>query len=233
MGGMRRAWEALSLALCLGTFTVSAQQLDSFEQRMKPCAACHGEQGKATSEGYFPRIAGKPAGYLYEQLLNFRDGRRQYPPMNFLVDRQSDAYLRQMAEHFAALDLPYPAPVAVTMDAATLARGEALVRLGDPARKLPSCNACHGERMTGIDPAVPGLLGLPHDYLVAQLGAWREGVRHARAPDCMAQIVEILTPTDIEAISAWVAAQAVPTDSHAPRIALDPPIACGSLEALR
>jgi cytochrome c553 len=30
------------------------------------------------------RIAGKPAGYLYNQLLNFRDGRRNYPLMTYI-----------------------------------------------------------------------------------------------------------------------------------------------------
>ncbi len=29
--------------------------------------------------------------------------------------------------------------------------------------------------MTGMEPAIPGLLGLHADYLSAQLGAWRYG----------------------------------------------------------
>ncbi len=53
--------------------------LDSMEQRVKPCTSCHGNEGRATREGYFPRIAGKPPGYLFNQLVNFRDGRRQIP----------------------------------------------------------------------------------------------------------------------------------------------------------
>jgi hypothetical protein len=32
-------------------------------------------RGPRRADGYYPRIAGKPAGYLYNQLLNFRDGR--------------------------------------------------------------------------------------------------------------------------------------------------------------
>ncbi len=40
--------------------------------------------------------------------------------------------------------------------------------------------------MTGRAPFIPGLLGLPRDYLNAQLGAWRNGQRHASPPDCMA-----------------------------------------------
>lgn len=59
-----------------------AQQVqvpDTLAQRVLACAACHGKEERATIAGYFPRIAGKPAGYLYNQLINFLEGRRQYP----------------------------------------------------------------------------------------------------------------------------------------------------------
>ena len=47
---------------------------NTMAQRMQACSVCHGKEGRATNAGYFPRIAGKPAGYLYNQLLNFRTG---------------------------------------------------------------------------------------------------------------------------------------------------------------
>jgi cytochrome c553 len=37
---------------------------DSMTQRTLACTACHGEQGRAGPDGYYPRLAGKPAGYL-------------------------------------------------------------------------------------------------------------------------------------------------------------------------
>ena len=49
---------------------------DTMAQRVLACTLCHGEQGRSTNAGYFPRIAGKPAGYLYNQLVHFRAGRR-------------------------------------------------------------------------------------------------------------------------------------------------------------
>ena len=67
---------------------------DTLAQRMMACTLCHGADGQATAGGYFPRIAGKPAGYLYNQLTHFRDGRRQNPGMANLLDHLSDAYLR-------------------------------------------------------------------------------------------------------------------------------------------
>ena len=177
--------------------------------RVLACTVCHGKEGRATPDGYFPRIAGKPAGYLANQLLNFRDGRRSYPQMTYLIEHLTDDYLREMAEHFAALDLPYPPPPAPQAPAAVLEQGRKLVQVGDVARNIPACVACHGAAMTGVTPFIPGLLGLPRDYLNSQLGAWKTGQRRAHLPDCMADIARQLTPDDVSAVSAWLAAQPV------------------------
>jgi cytochrome c553 len=229
-----RTMLAATLAL-LGAAVHAAALLDpqGMTARVAACTACHGKQGRATPDGYFPRIAGKPAGYLYHQLVNFRDGRRQYRPMTHLLDHLSDDYLREIAEHFASLEVPYPPPATPGLAAAVLAQGRALVLKGDAAREIPACVRCHGEAMTGVAPAIPGLLGLPRDYLNAQLGAWQAGQRHAAAPDCMAKITSKLTSTDITAVAAWLAAQPVPVPSKAvERSALAQPLPmdCGGVQ---
>ncbi|BBB67453.1 hypothetical protein UNDYM_3200 [Undibacterium sp. YM2] len=83
---------------------------DTLEQRLKACTACHGAEGRAGTDGFYPRIAGKPAGYLYNQLLNFREGKRAYPAMRYMVAHMSDAYLKEIAEYFASQHPPYAAP---------------------------------------------------------------------------------------------------------------------------
>src|ERR1700744_1299268 len=100
--------------------------LDSIEQRVKPCIECHGSEGRATREGYYPRIAGKPEGYLFNQLVNFRDGRRGYPMMVYLVGLQTDDYLRELAAYFSAQRVPYAAPHPPTANSVTLERGRLL-----------------------------------------------------------------------------------------------------------
>lgn len=226
------AWFSLLLAMA---FNAAAQApaphaLDSIEQRVLPCSACHGAEGRATRDGYYPRIAGKPAGYLYNQLQNFRDNRRANAQMTYLVQRQSDAYLMEIAQHFSQLDLPYPPPEPPRAAPPVLARGMQLARSGDAAHGLPACQSCHGERLTGVAPAVPGLLGLPYDYIAAQLGSWREHIRRAHAPDCMAQIAERLSPDDVAAVAAWLAAQPMPADAHpASAFSAPPPLECGGL----
>lgn len=202
---------------------------DALARRARACTGCHGEQGRAAADGYYPRIAGKPAAYLYEQLLAFRDGRRRYALMAHLLEPLSDAYLRELAGYFGALELPYPPP-AMPADGQLVnplqARARHLVTQGDATRQLPACADCHGQRLTGVLPALPSLLGLPRDYLNAQLGAWRSGTRTARAPDCMAEVARRLAPEDIAALSAWLAAQPVAAGpaTHLPRAM---PLRCG------
>lgn len=159
----------------------AALRPDTMAARVAACTACHGEQGRAGPDGYYPRLAGKPQDYLYHQLLNFRDARRQYPPMAHLLNGLPDAYLREMAVYFAGQDVPYPPPARVEASAALVERGRLLVREGDPARAIPSCASCHGASLAGVAPAIPGLLGLPRDYLVAQIGSWQNGLRRRRA----------------------------------------------------
>lgn len=202
---------------------------DTMAQRMQACTVCHGKEGRATNEGYFPRIAGKPAGYLYNQLLNFREGRRHNATMAYLVEHLSDDYLREIAHHFSALDLPYPPAQTSGAARSQLELGAQLVQQGDARRGIPACVACHGQKMTGVEPAMPGLVGLPRDYVMGQLGAWRTGQRRAAEPDCMATIARRLSPQDVSAVATWLSSQTPPADSKPARQATLPlPLDCGS-----
>jgi cytochrome c553 len=202
-------------------------QPDTMAGRLAACTACHGPQGRAGPDGYYPRIAGKPAGYLFHQLQHFRDGRRHYAPMQVLLETLSDDYLRDIAHWFSDQHPPYEPARSARVDAQGLERGRLLTVQGDAARGIPACAACHGAALTGVNPAIPGLLGLPHDYISAQFGAWRAGLRQATAPDCMAEIARKLSPDEIAAVGAWLSIQPVP-DAGAPAAALTLPQPCGS-----
>jgi cytochrome c553 len=206
---------ALALWAALLPWAHSRPFEDTMAQRTLACTSCHGDQGRAGPDGYYPRLAGKPAGYLYNQLTYFQQGRRHYTPMLNLIDPLSNAYLREIAEHFASLSLPYPAPKPSDAPPAVLVRGQLLATQGDRALGLPACTQCHGTALTGVLPDTPGLLGLPRDYLNAQLGGWQTGQRRAHAPDCMAGIATKLGADDANAVATWLATQPVPTNSKA------------------
>ena len=205
------------------------KEVDSMEARAQGCVTCHGQSGQGTQNGAYPRIAGKPAGYLYNQLAAFRDGTRKYAPMNYLVAYLPDPYLRELADYFAKQRPPYGDRETRRAEATALARGQALVARGDPAKGVPACSACHGNGLTGMEPGIPGLVGLRAIYIVAQLTRWRVGDRHAIEPDCMKRIATRLSDSDVAAVAAWLSAQDAPADPSPERSNLvRMPMACGS-----
>jgi len=234
--GFRLACALALMAACWSTAVLAQNEaipsfktVDSIEARVQGCVTCHGQNGQGTNSGYFPRIAGKPAGYLYNQLIAFRDGTRQYAPMNYLVAYLPDAYLREMADYFAKLRPPFEARDPAPADAATLERGRTIATTGDPGKGIPPCMACHGAQLTGMNPGIPGLVGLRGGYIIAQLTRWRVGNRHAVEPDCMKRIVSRLSEADITAVASWLARQDPPGDpSPESSNLVRMPLACGS-----
>jgi cytochrome c553 len=200
-------------------------------KRIAACTSCHGKEDKTINAEYLPRIAGKPAGYLFAQLKHFQEGRRQNAAMSGLLEHLSDAYLQQIATYFSRLDLPYPSPAATSMSAETLARGRLLVINGDAKANIPACTSCHGAALTGVAPSIPGLLGLPAAYMSAQLGAWRTGQRKAYAPDCMAAHARVMSAQDVNAVAAWLAAQPTPLNGKPANTLPAPlPTECGGVK---
>ncbi|MGB7181766.1 MAG: c-type cytochrome [Burkholderiaceae bacterium] len=220
------------------TATLPGMQTPDMSERAKPCRVCHTKNPGSSHATYFPGIDGKPATYLFNQLRHFRDGRRQYEPMSHLLTHMDDAYLMALARHFAA-GLPQAAqtrarPIATDDTQHSRSRAPDLVTRGNPDAGRPPCTACHGKNLMGDGVAVPPLLGLPPDYVNAQLGSWRNGTRHSTEPDCMASISKKLDPEQISAISTWLSEQALPSPgapSAGRKNEIDPlPIRCGSVE---
>jgi cytochrome c553 len=231
----------LKILICSACFLLSAfavpgqaqasaadQIPDTMEARVAACIGCHGAAGRGVEDVYFPRLAGKPAGYLYNQLVAFRDGRRKYVPMNYLLAYLPDSYLYKMAEHFAAQNPPPLAQPRVNAAPQLVRDGQRIVTQGVPGKRLPACVSCHGADLAGREPGIPGLLGLRADYVSAQIGAWRYGVRTAVAPDCMQVIASTLGEEEVAAVSAYLASLPVthvrPAKAGGPRL----PLACGS-----
>jgi cytochrome c553 len=233
-----QAVRSLTLAgLLFGASIVSAadaaiavfKTVDSMEARVQGCVTCHGQSGQGTSNEYFPRIAGKPAAYLYNQLVAFRDGKRVYPPMNYLVAYLPDAYLKDIAEHFAKERPAFQSKQQTTADASVISRGATLATAGDAKKQVPPCITCHGPGLTGMEPGIPGLVGLRASYIVAQLTRWRTGNRQAASPDCMKRIADHLSDADVHAVASWLATQDPPADPSPAKTNLQRmPLACGS-----
>ena len=222
---------ALAHAAGFATAATPVEVPNTMAERVKPCVVCHGPEDKTGRGNYYPRIAGKPEGYLFNQLRNFRDGRRYYRPMALLLENLTDQYLLEMAAYFSTLEQPYPPPERVALLPAQTKLAQKLVNEGDPARNIPPCTECHGKELMGTAPFVPGLLGLPRVYMIAQFGAWKSGgLMRGQTEDCMSEIAKQLTAEETSAIAAWLASQPVPLNSG-PAAGLSAEMAerCGSL----
>ena len=225
---------ALTASLCGGIAVARAQPAaqnppDTMAARTAACAPCHGKVGEGTQDVYFPRIAGKPVGYLFNQLLAFHVDRRRYPPMNYLLEFLPESYLQEIAEYYAGLTPPLPPPEVPTVAPDVLKRGETIVTGGDAAKNIPACTSCHGPSLTGLEPGIPALIGLRSRYISAQLGAWQYGTRTAPAPDCMQLVAARLTEADVRAVAAWLASRPAPPQlAPAPKGSYALPFKCGS-----
>jgi cytochrome c553 len=188
---------------------------DTMQQRVAACTSCHGVHGEGSPDSVvIPRLAGKPAGYLIQQLEYFQTGQRRHAPMEYVVRQLSPAYLRDIAGYFAKQDVPYRKLPVPAVSVETLRRGEQLVMRGDSTRGVPSCVSCHGGKLTGVEPMMPGLMGLSYGYLSTQLVSWRTRQRAAEGPYCMGVVANRMRESDITAVSAWLASHEPPADMH-------------------
>lgn len=229
----RNGWLLLTVLFAFSGITTHAQT--AMEDRLAACASCHGTYGEgAPGNEYYPHLAGKPAGYLYEQLRGFRDGRRVNTQMAWLVQFMDDDYMHQIADFYAAQP-PVSQAAAGRVERLSptqRARAQALVTQGDAQRDIPACTACHGDNLAGLEPGIPALVGLPADYISAQLGSWLNGIRRAPEPDCMAIIARRMDPEMIRLVAHWLANQSPDQGAPpAPAGSLALPMQCSDLPA--
>ena len=195
--------------------------------RVAACTACHGEQGRAGSDGYYPRLAGKPQEYLYHQLLNFRDDRRQYRPMSHLLAGLPDDYLREIAAYFADQHVPYPAAVRPRFPPRSWRQAASLPRTATPLAACRHAPPAMAPRWAGYCRACPACW--PAARLHRRPDRQLEERAAARAePDCMADVAAKLTPADISALAAWLSSRPVPRPTPPNRRIRSLPAECGS-----
>lgn len=162
------------------------------------CTMCHGGQGASTSNA--PNLAGQYPEVVIKQLLDYQSGKRASTVMQALARPLSERDIHDLAAYYAYLP---KARIAPTTYDETL---PALVRVGAPLRNMAPCVSCHG----GIDQKLgaPWIEGMPHDYLVQQLKAFRSGERRNDALAQMRAIAQAMTDSEIEAVATFYASKA-------------------------
>jgi len=162
------------------------------------CAACHGADGNSGTPAY-PKLSQQHPEYLVKQLQEFKSGKRANAVMKGFASTLSDDDMKNIA--FWVTTKKAKPGFAKDKDLVTL--GERIYRGGIADRQVPACAGCHSPNGAGIPSQYPRLSGQHADYAVAQLTAFRDGVRNNNLQ--MTQVAAKMNDREIKAVADYVA----------------------------
>ena len=162
------------------------------------CAACHGADGNSTTPTY-PKLAQQHPEYLVKQLQEFKSGKRENAIMKGFASTLSEEDMKNIAYWLTSKE----AKPGFAKDKDLVTLGERIYRGGIADRQVPACAGCHSPNGAGIPAQYPRLSGQHADYAVAQLTAFRDGIRKNSLQ--MNQVAAKLNDREIKAVSDYVA----------------------------
>jgi cbb3-type cytochrome c oxidase subunit III len=162
------------------------------------CAACHGADGNSGTPTY-PKLAKQHPEYIVKQLQEFKSGKRDNAIMKGFATTLSDEDMKNIAYWVTTKE----AKPGFAKDKELVTLGERIYRGGIADRQVPACAGCHSPNGAGIPSQYPRLSGQHADYAIAQLTAFREGVRKNSIQ--MTQVAAKLNDREIKAVADYVA----------------------------
>ena len=162
------------------------------------CAACHGADGNSAISAN-PKLAQQHPDYIVKQLQEFKSGKRA----NAIMMGMSAALSEQDMKNIAAWLETKAAKKGFAKDKELVTLGERIYRGGIADRQIAACAGCHSPTGAGIPSQYPRLAGQHADYAVAQLTAFRDGIRKNNTQ--MTQVAAKLNDREIKAVSDYVA----------------------------
>ena len=180
------------LGSLLVSATVYAGGSTPVEQQVQTCFACHGKQG-ASTQAQYPILAGQSFLYIYNQLKDFKAGRRSDPQMSPMAANLSKEDMQAIAMYFSKQPWPYNS---FNSDPAKAARAKAVA---DAAL----CTMCHLGQFQGQN-EIPRLAGQHFAYLKKQLLAFRSKTRTNDAGNMTAYTAS-LTDQQIDDLANFLA----------------------------
>lgn len=192
---------AMILALSgLVSLTTNAGDIEAGKAKSAICAACHGADGNSTNS-VWPSLAGQHAGYIYKQLKDFKEGRRNNASMTGMVALLNDEDMKNLAAFYESQQ-----PKAVAFDGVMIGAGESIYRGGITETSVAACMGCHAPNGKGNGPAGwPSLRGQHPEYLVTQLQNFKLGLRANDTGKMMRNVVVRMSDMEMKAVAAYIA----------------------------
>ena len=183
---------ALAAALTLAAaLPAAAQDIEAGRAKAQVCAACHGADGNSIAPA-FPSLAGQTWRYLYIQLKDYKEGRRNNPIMSPMAMPLTRQEMIDIANFYAAQPLK---PSAFKAD-------EAKVKLGKAKADANLCVMCHLGGFAGQN-EIPRVAGQQYDYIVQQMRDFKARTRTNDAGN-MTSVSQSLSETDIENLAHYL-----------------------------
>ncbi len=155
------------------------------------CGVCHGIDGNSPAAA-FPNLASQNARYLYLQLKDFKEGRRNDPLMSPIAKQLEKNEMQALAKHFSEQKLK---PHSFKSDNARAAAGK---KIADDAL----CPMCHLGEFIGQN-EIPKVAGQHPDYVRKQLIDFRARNRTNDAGN-MTAYTSNLTDDDVENLVHYI-----------------------------
>ncbi len=142
------------------------------------CIGCHGMRGFEVTYPFYniPKVAGQNRAYLFDALMDYRKGERDFPTMKAQARSMTVPELREIAAYFASLRGQVKTRLPLF--------SQAKARAG--AKLITTCAACHGEHGLSVSPEFPDLAGQYPSYLIRALEEYKTGERKNAIMNSMA-----------------------------------------------
>ena len=162
------------------------------------CAACHGAGGNSAAP-VNPKLAQQHPDYIVKQLQEFKSGKRANAIMTGMSAALSDDDMKNVAAWLGT----QKAQPGFAKERELVTLGERIYRGGIPDRQIAACAGCHNPTGAGIPSQYPRLSGQHAEYAVAQLTAFRDGVRKNSLQ--MTQVAAKMNDREIKAVADYIA----------------------------
>ena len=157
---------------------------------VQTCVACHGEKGNSKIE-LNPILAGQHFYYLYTQLRDFKEGRRDNAIMTPLASSLEKEVMQTIAQYYSEQTWPGTDYQATREQ---IALGKQVVNSGQ-------CVACHLGGFEG-NSRVPRLAGQHYEYLVKTMMDFKNKTRTNAA--AKASLFATYSEEEIKAVAAYL-----------------------------
>ena len=165
---------------------------DEMPAKAAMCLGCHGVNGNSSMPGT-PSLAAQNARYIYLQLRDFQEGRRENPIMSPMTAGLTRPEMQELANYFSKQKLSSKGFKA-DPDKAALGKAKADETL---------CAMCHLGEFVGQN-EIPKVAGHKFDYVVKTLKDFKAKNRTNDAGN-MTSVASTLSEQDIENLGHYIA----------------------------